>query len=124
MYTKNLPVIKELLQQGADVKLVDAHGNNPLHIACEENSIEMLELLFNESLSHYKTNANPSAMITTLTPEYFQIINTRNNQGEPPSLMSQIRRLYDEFMDLPLILCPGYILHGLKNEFIGLALSI
>ncbi|XP_066921012.1 uncharacterized protein [Clytia hemisphaerica] len=81
MYTKNLPVVKELLQHGSDVSLVDAHGNNPLHIACEENSIEMLEIVFNEGLSHYQTATNTSAMITTLAPEYFHIINARNNQG-------------------------------------------
>ena len=81
MYTKNLRVIKELLHHGADVSIVDAHGNNPLHIACEENSKEMLEIVFNRGLSHYQTNTNLAAMVTTLPREYCDVINTRNNQG-------------------------------------------
>ena len=67
MYTGSYAVIENLLRHGADIRVVDAHGNTPIHIACEEDSNDMLKLLF----SH--------AMVQK--DKLKQILSIRNNQG-------------------------------------------
>ena len=36
-----------LLEAGADVNYIELYGDTSLHIACEENYLEMVELLLN-----------------------------------------------------------------------------
>lgn len=67
MYIKSTKIIEALLQHGADISIVDAHGNSPLHIACEEDSLEMVKVLFEYQMSH--------------RAKYEKIMKIRNNQG-------------------------------------------
>ena len=41
-YVHKLDIIKALVAAGANEKIVDVNGNSPLHIACEERSIQMV----------------------------------------------------------------------------------
>ena len=68
MYTEKVNVIRVLLEHGADVGVVDASGNSSLHIACQQKSSVILELIFNYS---------PYDDIDDMQ----RLLSIRNNQG-------------------------------------------
>jgi ankyrin repeat protein len=45
IYNNNFPVMKCLLDNGADVETIDITGNTPLLLACNHNSLEMVKYL-------------------------------------------------------------------------------
>ena len=60
-------MIKELLELGADIGMVDASGNSAIHVACSQKSHEILDLIFTYSKCD--------------TKDLQRILSIRNNQG-------------------------------------------
>lgn len=70
LYVHKTEIIDALLHHGANVSILDGHGNSVLHIACEENSQVMLECL----LKFASTSRD-------VYMKFFQMLKGKNNQG-------------------------------------------
>lgn len=70
LYVHKMEIIDALLHHGANVSILDGHGNSVLHIACEENSQAMLECL----LKFASTSRD-------VYMKFFQMLKGKNNQG-------------------------------------------
>ncbi|XP_057302711.1 uncharacterized protein LOC130636879 [Hydractinia symbiolongicarpus] len=70
LYVHKTEIIDALLHHGANVSILDGHGNSVLHIACEENSQVMLECL----LKFASTSRD-------VYIKFFHMLKGKNNQG-------------------------------------------
>ena len=101
----NLDIVKELLDAGENVN-IKRYGENPLHIACENNNIEIVKLLLQHpnidvnAKENYTGNtclhtasAKKSIRLVELLLEKPNIdVNIQNQDGDTPLLLaSQMR---------------------------------
>ncbi len=61
--TSSASITKMLLERGAELHVVDAHGNTPLHVAAGEGKVDVVELLLDQGV---EVNQRNSAGATAL----------------------------------------------------------
>ena len=72
----NITKLKKNIKDGVDVDVLGEYASTPLHYACREGNLEIINLLIKEG-----ANVNSKNHYSTIYP-LFDVINSMNNQKE------------------------------------------
>ena len=57
MYSKNLLVVKHLVEKGANINAIDKRQIYPVHVVALAENVEILNYLFEKDPDHFKANS-------------------------------------------------------------------
>ncbi|KAK0067730.1 ankyrin repeat protein [Biomphalaria pfeifferi] len=79
---ENLDLIKELVQSGADVNIVDANGDTPLFHACAKNSLGIINyLLTNGAKINAQNNFGKTPIFVAVEKKQLELVNVLLEHG-------------------------------------------